>query len=83
MCETEGQALEECLAATDAWLTGFSLGFERVTDQQHAQRLARLCRAVGRGVLFEVALTRDREAADAVIDDFTEMLRDALGDPPA
>ncbi len=125
VCEAEGEALDQCLAAatdpveagrtywhhvaetarvfaplfyelsahamyrkpyadrlrgvlTDAWLSGFTRMFARVTDEQHAERLARLCLAVGRGVLFEVALTDDREAADAVIDDFTAMLRQAL-----
>lgn len=126
VCEAEGQALEQCLAATadpveagrtywhhvaetarvfaplfyelsahamygkpyadrlsgvltDAWLSGFSRMFVRLTDEQHARRLARLCLAVGRGVLFEAALTGDRQAADEVIDDFTTMLRQALG----
>lgn len=64
---------------TDAWLSGFSRMFARVTDEQHAGRLARLCLAVGRGVLFEAALTGDRQAADDVIDDFTSMLRHAVG----
>lgn len=63
---------------TDAWLSGFSAGFERVTDREHAERLARLCLAVGRGVLFEVALTGDRAAADAAIDEFTDMTRQAI-----
>jgi AcrR family transcriptional regulator len=125
VCEAEGEALEQCVAATtdpveagrtywhhvadtarviaplfyelsahamygkpyaqrlrgvltDVWLAGFRRMFARVTDEQHAERLARLCLAVGRGVLFEVALTGDRQAADAVIDDFTSMLGDAL-----
>jgi AcrR family transcriptional regulator len=63
---------------TDAWLSGFSQGFARVTDAEHADRLARLCLAVGRGVLFEVALTGDRGAADAAIDEFTAMTRLAI-----
>jgi hypothetical protein len=37
--------------------------------------------AVGRGVLFEVALTRDRAAADAVIAEYTAMVRSALAPP--
>jgi AcrR family transcriptional regulator len=122
VCEAEGQALEECLAATrdpvdagraywrhaaatasvfaplfyelsahamygkpyaeqlrrvltDAWLSGFGAGFARVTDEQRAERLARLCLAVGRGVLFDLALSGDRAAADAAIDEFAAMLR--------
>lgn len=63
---------------TDAWLSGFRRGFGRVTDPEHADRLARLCLAVGRGVLFEVALTGDRKSADAAIDEFTEMARAAI-----
>jgi AcrR family transcriptional regulator len=63
---------------TDAWLSGFTQGFARVTTPEHAERLGRLCLAVGRGVLFEVALTGDRAAADAAIDEFTAMVRQAL-----
>jgi AcrR family transcriptional regulator len=63
---------------TEAWLAGFTEGFARVTTPEHADRLARLCLAVGRGVLFEVALTGDRATADAVIEEFTEMSRRAL-----
>lgn len=132
VCEAEGAALEQCMAATadpveagrtywhhvadtarvfaplfyelsahamygkpyaeqlrgvltDTWLTGFRRMFARVTDAEHADRLARLCLAVGRGVLFDAALTDDRHAADSVIDDFTTMLRQALDTrrPPA
>ena len=125
VCETEGKALEQCLAhtqdpveagrvywhhvadtastfaplfyelsahamygkpyaeqlrhtLTEAWLSAFSSGFARVTDQSHADQLARLCLAVGRGILFEMALTGDREAADHAIDEFTTMTRRAL-----
>jgi AcrR family transcriptional regulator len=63
---------------TDAWLSGFTRGFARVTDAEHARRLARLCLAVGRGVLFEAALTGDRTAADATIEEFTAMIRNEV-----
>ena len=63
---------------TDAWLSGFSSGFGRVAQPQEADQLARLCLAVGRGILFEMALTKDRDAADAAIDQFTQMTRQAL-----
>lgn len=66
---------------TDGWVSGFAEGFARVTDQEHAERLARLSLAVGRGVLFEVALTGDRAAADAVIAEYTAMVRSALAPP--
>ena len=66
---------------TDAWVSGFTEGFARVTGQQHAERLARLSLAVGRGVLFEVALTGDRAVADAVITEYTAMVRSAFAPP--
>ena len=64
---------------TDAWLSGFTQAFARLTTPEHAERLGRLCLAVGRGVLFEMALTGDRAAADAAVDEFTAMVRHALG----
>nr|PZM96257.1 MAG: TetR/AcrR family transcriptional regulator [Thermocrispum agreste] len=60
---------------TDAWLTGFTQAFQRVTSPDRAARLARLSLAVGRGVLFEMALTGDRAAADAAVEEFTTMVR--------
>lgn len=63
---------------TDAWVSGFTRGFARVTDAEHARLLARLSLAVGRGVLFEVALTGDRASGDAVVEQFTTMVRDSL-----
>jgi AcrR family transcriptional regulator len=65
-------------ALTDAWLDSVRHGFSRVTDTQHAEDLARLCVAVGRGMLFEVALTSDRDAATAAVERFCEMLRTSL-----
>jgi AcrR family transcriptional regulator len=64
---------------TDAWLTGFTEGFARRTTPERAERLARLCLAMGRGVLFEMALTGDRGAADAAMEDFTGLVREHLG----
>ena len=63
---------------TDAWLSGFTEGFARVTSPEYAEQLGRLCLAVGRGVLFEMALTGDRAAADSAVDEFTAMLRQSL-----
>ncbi|MQA82548.1 MAG: TetR family transcriptional regulator [Streptosporangiales bacterium] len=63
---------------TDAWLSGFTEGFARVTSPEYAEQMARLCLAVGRGVLFEMALTGDRAAADAAINEFTAMVRQSL-----
>jgi AcrR family transcriptional regulator len=68
---------------TEAWLCEFTRGFRRVTTPDQAARLARLCLAVGRGVLFEVALGGDRAAADRVVQEFTLLLRGALGSAPA
>lgn len=70
------EGLREVL--TDAWLSGFTVGFARVTTRDRAERLARLCLAVGRGVLFEMALTGDRAAADSAIEEFTAMIREAV-----
>jgi len=66
---------------TGTWVAGFAEGLARVTDQEHAERLARLSLAVGRGVLVEVALTGDRAAADAVIAEHPAMVRSALAPP--
>lgn len=66
------------LVLTDAWLRGFTQGFARITNDEHAEQLARLCLAVGRGVLFDVAFTGERDAADSTIDEFTAMLRQAV-----
>lgn len=63
---------------TDAWLAGFTDAFAAATSADHAGRLGRLCLAVGRGVLFDMALTGDRTAADAAIGEFTAMLRATL-----
>jgi len=63
---------------TDAWLSGFTAGYARVTTAEHAVRLAWLSLAVGRGVLFEVALTGDRAAGETAIDEFTELVRAAV-----
>ena len=63
---------------TEAWLSGYRKGFARVTTEEHAERLAHLCLAVGRGVLFEVALTGQRACADAAIAEFTAMVRTAV-----
>jgi AcrR family transcriptional regulator len=63
---------------SDAWLAGFTDAFARVTTTERAEHLGRLCLAVGRGVLFEMALTGDRAAADSAIALFTEMTRKEL-----
>lgn len=68
-------------ALTDAWLTGFTAGYRRMTDEATANSLARLSLAVGRGLLFEVALSGDRAAADAAIADFVAMVRSRLAGP--
>jgi AcrR family transcriptional regulator len=63
---------------SEAWLSRFTEGFARITTPARADSMARLCLAVGRGVLFEVALTGDDTAAERVIDEFTGMVRQAL-----
>ncbi|MEJ7647480.1 MAG: TetR/AcrR family transcriptional regulator [Nakamurella sp.] len=73
------QRLQQIL--TESWLAAFTEGFARVTDGQQALRLAHLSLAVGRGVLFELALTGDRATADATIAAFTAMTREAIDLP--
>lgn len=63
---------------TASWLAAFTEGFARVTDPARAQRLAHLSLAVGRGVLFELALTGDRATADASIAAFTAMAQHTI-----
>lgn len=63
---------------TTSWLHAFTEGFARVTNPAQAHRLAHLSLAVGRGVLFELALTDDRAIADASIADFTTMAQHAI-----
>lgn len=71
------QSLREVLV--DAWLDGFTEGFSRVTSPEHAAVLAGLSLAVGRGVLFDVALGGDRTRADAAVGAFTAMARASVG----
>lgn len=73
------EGLREVL--TGAWLEGFTEGFSRVTTPDHAALLAGLSLAVGRGVLFGVALGGDRTRADAVVAEFTAMARASVGRP--
>lgn len=72
-----GKAYAESLreVLVHAWLDGFTAGFSRVTSPEHAGRLAGLSLAVGRGVLFDTALTGDRGRADALVAEFTAMAR--------
>lgn len=65
---------------TTSWLGAFTEGFARVADSAQAQRLAHLSLAVGRGVLFELALTGDRGTADASIATFTAMAQHAIAE---
>jgi AcrR family transcriptional regulator len=59
-----------------AWLDAFTTGFRRVTDTpDEARQLAHLSLAVGRGVLFDLALGGDRATADATIAAYTAMVR--------
>lgn len=66
---------------TRGWVDAFTRAFSNVTNPASAEQLARLSVAVGRGVLFDLALTGDRATADAVIHIFTTMVRETT--PPA
>ncbi len=68
--------LEEVMVA--AQLRAFTDVYAAHTDREHAARLARLTLAVGQGLLFDLLVDGDRPAADAAIDQFTEMLRREL-----
>lgn len=48
------------------------------TTAEHAARLARLTLAVGQGLIFDLLIDGDRQAADDAIDEFTEMIKRAL-----
>lgn len=63
---------------TQAWLEGFTAMFARSVDSGRADTLARLTLAVGRGVLFDLALTGDRAAADRAVATFTQMVRNEI-----
>lgn len=74
----KGYARELRGILTDVWLEGFTAGFARVTDDARARQLARLSLAVGRGLLFDLALTGDRAAADATIAEYVALIEQSL-----
>ncbi|PSK87479.1 TetR family transcriptional regulator [Murinocardiopsis flavida] len=53
----------------------FAQTYATVTDAEHSSRLARLTLGVGRGLLFDVLLDDDLDAADAAVAEFTAMVR--------
>lgn len=59
----------------DSQLREFTRVYAERTDPMTAARLARLTLAVGQGLLFDYLIDGDREAADAAIEQFTDMVR--------
>lgn len=64
-------------------LSAFTRAYETLTVGPHAEVLARLTLSVGQGALFNLLIDGDRPAADAVIAEFTAMVRAAIGPPNA
>lgn len=62
-------------------LREFTRVYEAYTTANHAARLARLTLAVGQGLIFDLLIDGDRQAADAAIDEFTTMIKSALLPP--
>ncbi len=74
-------ALREWLA--DGWLDGLTRGFEASDlPPERARALARQSLAMARGLLFELAVTGDRDAVDAAMADYTEQVRRFGSDLP-
>lgn len=71
----------------DVLVTKYGAAFARIygamTDPAHAQRLARLSLGVGRGVLCDMLLDGDQAAADAAVEEFTQLVRQRLGQDTA
>lgn len=62
------------------YAAAFAAVYATVTDAEHSERLARLSLGVGRGLLFDVLLDRDLDAADAAVAEFTAMVRSRIAE---
>lgn len=62
-----------------AQLREFTRIYAGHTTQARARRLARLTLAVGQGLVFDLLIDGDRQAADEAVEEFTSMVRSALG----
>lgn len=60
------------------YAAAFARTYATVTDAEHSARLARLTLAVGRGLLFDMLLDHDLDAADAAVAEYTAMVRQRL-----
>jgi AcrR family transcriptional regulator len=65
-----------------AHVAAFRRAYAAVTDDAQAEVLARLTLAVGQGVLFQLLIDGDRAAADAAVEELTQMVRDRLAAAP-
>ncbi|WP_340540914.1 TetR/AcrR family transcriptional regulator [Nocardioides sp. GXZ039] len=62
-----------------AQLREFTAVYAAHADPGKAARLARLTLAVGQGLIFDLLIDGDRAAADAAIEEFTDLVRRELG----
>ncbi|TQN46601.1 TetR family transcriptional regulator [Humibacillus xanthopallidus] len=61
-----------------AHVAAFRRAYATVTDDAQAEVLARLTLAVGQGVLLQLLIDGNRPAADAAVDELTQMVRARL-----
>lgn len=59
----------------DAQIREFTKVYVAHTDPARAARLARLTLAVGQGLVFDLLIDGDRDAADAAVREFTDLVR--------
>lgn len=62
----------------ESQIHAFTAVYAGLTDKVHAERLARLTLAVGQGLIFDLLIDHDRDAADAAVAEFTDMVRRSL-----
>lgn len=65
-----------------AQLREFTTVYADHTDLGTARRLARLTLAVGQGLVFDLLIDGDRAAADAAVEEFTDLVRLRLSKSP-
>jgi hypothetical protein len=58
----------------------FTRLYAQRTTADKAARLARLTLAVGQGLIFGLLIDRDRDAADAAVEEFSRLVRRELED---
>ncbi len=66
-------------ALVDDWVSATEVGYRHIASPERARRLAWLGVAVVRGVVFDLALTGDRENADATMAEYARLVGLATG----